>query len=93
MQIFVKILTEKTITLEVEPSDYITRSWNDLTPDEVTMKRSDRKVTKTKSLRRDNSLLVANLTSSELVDIMFNPLSPNIDIQILQAYISLNDYS
>ena len=57
------------------------------------MKRSDRKATKTKSLSRDNSLLVANLTSSELVDIMFNPLSRNIDIQILQTYISLNDYS
>ena len=31
MQIFVKILAEKTITFEVEPSDHITRSWNDLT--------------------------------------------------------------
>ena len=40
MQIFVKILTEKMITLEVEPSDYITCSWNDLT-NEVTMERSD----------------------------------------------------
>ena len=55
------------------------------------MKGSDRKVTKTKSLSQYNSLLVANLTSSELVDIMFNPLSANIDIQILQTYISLND--
>ena len=55
------------------------------------MKRNDRKASKTKSLSRDNSLLVASLTSSELVDIMFNPLSPNIDIQILQTYISLND--
>ena len=46
MQIFVKILTEKTITLEVEPSDHITRSWN-----EVTLKKP-----KTKSLSSDNSL-------------------------------------
>ena len=46
MQIFVKILTEKTITLEVEPSDHITRSWN-----EVTVKKP-----KTKLLSSDNSL-------------------------------------
>ena len=71
MQIFVKILAEKTISLEVEPSDHITRSWNESNHwkawNEVTMKRSDRKASKTKSLSRDNSLLVASLTSSELV--------------------------
>ena len=89
---FVKILTEKTNAVEVEPSDYIVKgsnhwkAWN-----EVTMKRSDRKASKTKSLSGKNSLLVASLTSSELVDIMFNPLSPNTDIQIFQTYISLND--
>ena len=89
---FVKILTEKTNAVEVEPSDYIVkgsnhwRAWK-----EVTMKRSDRKVTKTKSLSRKNSLLVAILTSNEPVDIIFNPLSANIYIQIRQTYISLND--
>ena len=47
MQIFVKILTEtRTITLEDEPSDHITRSWN-----EVTVKKP-----KKKSLSIDNSL-------------------------------------
>ena len=60
MQIFVKILAEKTITLEVEPSDHITRSWKDLTTEghgtKKTMKLSDRKATKTKSLSRENSL-------------------------------------
>ena len=65
MQIFVKILTEKTITVEVEPSDHITTSWKDLS---IEGERNDRKATKTKSLRRDNSLLVANLTNSELVN-------------------------